>query len=188
MQSCNDMLIKDIEMLKVRFDSEKALEAILYVASKAPIPDIYHVCKILYYADRFHLESYGRLLSGDHYNAMKDGPVASNTYDIIKIARGDGRYIPNGCDADDVRSSFRVIGKYVKPKRNADEDVFSDSDLECIDKSIEFLGGMSFEDIRNMSHDAAWASADPNGEMSLEAIIGELNNSKLILDYVQNGC
>ncbi len=38
-------------------------------------------------------ESFGRLITGDHYNAMKDGPVASNTYDIIKIARGDGRYI-----------------------------------------------------------------------------------------------
>ncbi|MCW7083120.1 Panacea domain-containing protein [Escherichia coli] len=72
-------------MLNVRFDSEKALEAILYVASKAPIPDIYHVGKILYYADRFHLESFGRLITGDHYNAMKDGPVASNTYDIIKL-------------------------------------------------------------------------------------------------------
>jgi hypothetical protein len=43
-------------MLKTRFDAEKALEAILYVASKAPIPDIYHVGKILWFADRVHLE------------------------------------------------------------------------------------------------------------------------------------
>ncbi|MEI7209937.1 Panacea domain-containing protein [Pectobacterium carotovorum] len=174
-------------MLKVRFDSEKALEAILYVASKAPIPDIYHVCKILYYADRFHLESYGRLVSGDHYNAMKDGPVASNTYDIIKIARGDGRYIPNGCDVTSVREAFGISGKKVNPLRNPDEDIFSDSDLECIDKSIEMLGRMSFEEIRNKSHDPAWESADSNGEMSLESIINELKDSKLILDYMQNG-
>ena len=38
--------MKGVLMLNVRFDSEKALEAILYVASKAPIPDIYHVGKI----------------------------------------------------------------------------------------------------------------------------------------------
>jgi len=61
-------------MLNIRFDSEKALEAILYVASKAPIPDIYHVGKILYYADRFHLEAFGRLITGDQYNAMKVWP------------------------------------------------------------------------------------------------------------------
>ncbi len=62
--------MKGVEMLKIRFDSEKALEAILYVASKAPVPDIYHVGKILYYADRAHLERYGRLITGDEYKAM----------------------------------------------------------------------------------------------------------------------
>ncbi|EHD1145342.1 SocA family protein [Escherichia coli] len=179
--------MKGVLMLNVRFDSEKALEAILYVASKAPIPDIYHVGKILYYADRFHLESFGRLITGDHYNAMKDGPVASNTYDIIKIARGDGRYIPNGCDVDSVRKAFSVSGMTIVPSREADEDFFSDSDLECIDKSIAMLGNMSFEAIRTISHDAAWEQADHNGEMSLESIVAQLKNSKLILDYLKNG-
>lgn len=174
-------------MLNVRFDSEKALEAILYVASKAPIPDIYHVGKILYYADRFHLQDFGRLITGDHYNAMKDGPVASNTYDIIKIARGDGRYIPNGCDTEAVKRAFKIFGMKIVPSRVADEDSLSESDIECIDKSIEALGQMSFEEIREMSHDAAWESADSNGEMPLESIIGQLNNSELVLDYIRNG-
>ncbi|MBF2750656.1 SocA family protein [Enterobacter bugandensis] len=179
--------MKDNLMLTIRFDSEKALEAILYVASKAPIPDIYHVGKILYYADRFHLEAFGRLITGDQYNAMKDGPVASNTYDIIKIARGDGRYIPNGCDTDSVRKAFCIAGMNVVPRRQPDVDFLSESDLECIDKSIEMLGEMSFEDIKNMSHDAAWESADRNGEMPLESIIGQLQNSEMILDYLHNG-
>ncbi|WP_255566960.1 MULTISPECIES: Panacea domain-containing protein [unclassified Photorhabdus] len=86
-------------MLSARFDSEKAIESILYVASTAPISDIYHVGKILYFADRLHLERYGRLITGDNHLAMKDGPVAENAYDIIKVARGDGRFIPNMCFA-----------------------------------------------------------------------------------------
>lgn len=175
-------------MLKTRFDSEKALEAILYVASKAPTPDIYHVGKILYYADRFHLERYGRLISGDHYNAMKDGPVASNTYDIIKIARGDGRYTPDGCSVELVKSSFQVNGMVVSPAREADEDVFSDSDIICIDDAINMLGHMSFEDIRTMSHDEAWEAADRNGEMPLESIIRQLRDSELIIGYLKSGC
>jgi uncharacterized phage-associated protein len=174
-------------MLQTRFDSEKALEAILYVASKAPIPDIYHVGKILYYADRFHLERYGRLISGDHYNAMKDGPVASNAFDIIKIARGDGRYIPEGCKTDAVRDAFSVSGWQINPRRQPDEDVFSDSDVDCIDKAIQILGDMSFEDIRNMSHDKAWESADRNGEMPLESIVNELQDSERLMDYLRGG-
>ena len=174
-------------MLNIRFDSEKALEAILYVASKAPIPDIYHIGKILYYADRFHLEEFGRLITGDHYNAMKDGPVASNTFDIIKIARGDGKYIPNGCDTESVRKALSISGWNVIARREPDEDYLSDSDLECIDKSIDKIGRMSFEDIRTMSHDAAWESADRNGEMPLESIVAQLKNSEMILDYLHNG-
>ncbi|ULR31198.1 SocA family protein [Dickeya fangzhongdai] len=171
-------------MLKTRFDSEKALEAILYIASKAPIPDIYHVGKILYFSDRLHLERYGRLISGDSYHAMKDGPVASNTYDIIKIARGDGRYIPNGCDVNAIREAFSVGGMNVTPLRVPDEDVFSDSDVACIDEIIDKYGNMSFAEIRRISHDRAWESADQNGEMPLEAIAAECKNSELLLSYL----
>lgn len=48
--------MKGVLMLNVRFDSEKALEAILYVASKAPIPDIYHVGKFFIMLTGFTLK------------------------------------------------------------------------------------------------------------------------------------
>ncbi|ECO0902166.1 DUF4065 domain-containing protein [Salmonella enterica subsp. enterica serovar Newport] len=171
-------------MLTIRFDSEKALEAILYVASKAPIPDIYHVLKILYFADRYHLERFGRLITGDHYTAMKDGPVASNAYDIVKIVRGDGRYIPNGCSEDTARKAFFVRGDDIVPRRSCDEDMFSDSDIDCMDKSIRFFGEKTFKEIRKISHDKAWESADHNGEIALESIIAELKDSELILEHL----
>ncbi|MCG3471841.1 SocA family protein [Xenorhabdus bovienii] len=120
-------------MAITRFDSEKALEAILYVASNAPNPDIYHIGKILYFADRKHLDRYGRLITGDTYIVMKDGPVASNAYDIIKCARGAGRYIPDGSDIHDLLSSLSVDGYKIRAHRTPDDDVFSDSDIECID-------------------------------------------------------
>ncbi|EJQ8147415.1 SocA family protein [Salmonella enterica subsp. enterica serovar Newport] len=179
--------MKDKLMLNVRFNSEKALEAILYVASKAPIPDIYHVLKVFYFADRYHLERFGRLITGDHYNAMKDGPVASNAYDLIKIARGDGRYMPNGCDEASVRKAFCVRGDEIIPHRGFNRDFFSDSDLKCLDDAICVFGEKSFNEIRKISHDAAWEAADPNGEMSLESIVNELEDSDLILDYLKNG-
>jgi len=86
-----------------------------------------------------------------------------------------------------VRKAFCIAGMNVVPRRKPDEDFLSESDLECIDKSIEMLGEMSFEEIKNMSHDAAWEAADRNGEMPLESIIGQLQNSEMILDYLHNG-
>lgn len=180
-------------MLTARFDSEKALEAILYVASKAPIADVYHVGKILYFADCAHLEQYGRTICGDIYRAMKDGPVAGGTYDVIKIARGDGQYIPEGITPQQIQKSFRVVNwRDVKPLRNADEDFFSDSDLACIDAAIEKYGQMSFEEIRDISHDDAWAAVwDPNKKnavMPLELIASQCKNSELLLSYLKSEC
>lgn len=172
-------------MLKVRFDSEKALEAILYVTSKAPHADIYHVGKILYFADCAHLKEYGRMICGDTYIAMKDGPVASGTYDIIKIARGDASFIPAGFDAELIQKSFSVNGYDVKALRKADEDFFSESDIECIDQAIEEYGKMSFKAIRDKSHDGAWSAVTLNNVMPLELIAEKLDNSGLLLSYLQ---
>lgn len=180
---------RGIEMLRTRFDSEKALEAILYVASRAPIPDIYHVGKILYFADRLHLERYGRLISGDNYSAMKDGPVADNAYDIIKIARGDGRYIPNGCDVDTIRSTLSVSdgrgGHRVRALRPVDDDAFSDSDIACINEALEIYGRMSFGEIRRISHDNVWESANENGDIPLEVLAASCEDGEKLIAYLE---
>lgn len=178
-------------MLKTRFDSEKALEAILYVASKAPVPDIYHVGKILYFADCMHLDRYGRLITGDNYKAMKDGPVAENGYDIIKIAQGKGKYIPDGINVEDITSALKVYDKSesyrVQPLRKYDDEVFSDSDIKCIDEAIIKYGKMTFGQIREISHDEVWASASENADISLESLVSRCSDSGKLLEYLTSG-
>jgi uncharacterized phage-associated protein len=43
----------------------------------------------MYFADRKHLEKYGRFICGDSYVAMKHGPVPSEIYDILKAVISD---------------------------------------------------------------------------------------------------
>ncbi|MEO6666974.1 MAG: Panacea domain-containing protein, partial [Nitrospiria bacterium] len=73
-----------------RFDPEKALQAILFVARMLPGATFHQISKIIYFADKAHLQKYGRLICGDTYVAMKHGPVPSGIYDILKSVRGDG--------------------------------------------------------------------------------------------------
>jgi len=67
----------------------KILQALYYIQSHAPqdnedrFSKVY-LLKMLYFADRYHIRHYGNLLSNDSYVAMKLGPVASITYDILK--------------------------------------------------------------------------------------------------------
>ncbi|WP_409530306.1 Panacea domain-containing protein [Shinella sp.] len=44
----------------------------------------FHALKTLYYADRAHLQRYGRPITGDRYIAMENGPVPSYAYNAVK--------------------------------------------------------------------------------------------------------
>lgn len=69
---------------KVWYDWEKTTEVLLYITEQ--VTDVYNALKVLYFADKDHLAKYGRQICGESYVAMKDGPVPSCTYDLVKAA------------------------------------------------------------------------------------------------------
>ena len=164
-----------------RFDPEKALNAILWIAKHISGPTFHSISKLLYFADRLHLERYGRLISGDSYVAMKHGPVPSGTYDIMKAVRGDG-----ACElASEAEKAFGVRGSYdVVPRRDPDADVFSESDIECLNESIKRYGNLSFKELTRLSHDEAWDAVDENDIIELEQIIATLPDGKALLEHL----
>jgi uncharacterized phage-associated protein len=165
---------------KHRFDAHKALEVILYVART--VPDMYRALKMLYFADKEHLGRYGRLISGDSYVAMSHGPVPSGAYDLVKLARGDGL-----CYADiPVHKAFAVDGHDIVPCREANLDLLSESDMECLDSAIKRYGHLTFGRLKTLSHDKAFAAADQNDFIPLEAIAASLPDGDLIVDYIKN--
>jgi uncharacterized phage-associated protein len=164
------------------FDRLKAIETVLYVARKAPIPDRFHVCKIIYFADKYHLTNYGRFIFGDHYAAMKNGPVPSGAYDIIKAA-GDGK-IPE----------LRTDDLDVIALRDADAGVFSESDMEALDNSIAQYGNEPFNRLSLMSHDDAWNITTEKGRLvedgtsipiEFTRIAGMMQHGDALLKYVE---
>ena len=167
--------------IRSRFDAEKALEVLLYITKR--VPNMYHALKVLYFADKEHLAKYGRLICGDSYIAMEKGPVPSGTYDIVKHARGDGF-----CSANiPIKESIALQGYNIVPRREVNLDFLSESEVECLDTAIEQYGHLSFGEIKKLSHDAAFISADENDQIPLEAIVKNLPDSELILDYIANG-
>jgi len=164
-----------------RFDAEKALEVIIYIAEKAKTPDIYHVQKILYFADLEHLEGYGRFICGDSYIAMNAGPVPSGVYDIIKDVRSERNpFYPVAS-----KEAFNVDGNYIEPKRNANLDFFSKSDLKCLNDSIAENECLSFGQLKSKSHDAAYDAADMNGEMSVYEIAKSLKDANALIELLE---
>ncbi len=168
-------------MMKLIFDPMKAVEILLYIAER--VPNLYHALKIMYFADKAHLSEYGRLVSGDHYIAMRLGPVPSGTYDIVKFVRGDGIFTFD----ESIKEAFTVKGRNtIEPKRRPDLDTLSESEMECLDASISEYGNMSMTRLKKASHDAAYEAADENEDISLESIITTLPNGTEVLAYMRD--
>ena len=165
--------------VKSKFDHKKAIEVLLFIVEKCS--DTYNALKVLYFADKDHLSKYGRLICGDHYVAMSNGPVPGGVYDLIKIARGDSIYCPD----IPIDTAFSVEGYNIIPTRQANRDYLSASDIECLDIAIKKYGNLSFQKLKSLSHDEAYKSADQNDLIPLEAIVKILPDSDLLLDYLK---
>lgn len=170
-------------MLKMPFDEDKALETLLYIANHCPIKDIYHILKIQFFADCKQLERTGRFITGDHYIAMKNGPVSSNAYNFLKTARGESVYMPQSMVVK-IKEALSVEGFSVKPKREADIDYLSQSDIACLDESIEENGSLSFGELNTKSHGDLWKGANLNDEISFADFVRYSPNSEILRDYL----
>ena len=156
--------------MDVQFDKSKSLNALLYVANRLQRKDFHKIFKILYFADRQHLAMWGRPVTGDTYIAMDAGPVPSRIYDMLKIVRGDSYF----SDPEYFGSLFRVDNwMYVTPLQDADLDKLSQTEKEALDESINRYGMLSYDEIRDKSHDVAWRSTARDFSISWDDIARE---------------
>jgi uncharacterized phage-associated protein len=167
---------------RFHFDPEKALNLVLYVARAVPQATFHTISKVIYFADKLHLQRYGRLICGDSYVAMKHGPVPSEIYDMMKDVRGDGfsEHWPIAREAFQVKEKATVV-----PSREPDLTVFSDSDRECLEESIKTYGHLNFARLTELSHDAAWEATDDNDMIDIEQIIATFPDSSALLQHLR---
>ena len=166
--------------IKYRFDTDKAIEVLLFITARCP--NMYNALKVLYFADKDHLAKYGRLICGDSYVAMSHGPVPSGTYDIVKHVR-DRSILGIILPAFD---AFHLEGHRIIPHREPNLELLSGSDIECLDRAIDKYGYLPFGQLRILSHDEAFKSADENDFIPLENIIRILPDGDLLLKHLQD--
>src|SRR5712691_1862004 len=172
-------------VVPIRFDPERALELVLYVANELRYPTLHSVSKVVYFADREHLSRYGSLLSGDNYVAMRHGPVPSSIYNLLKAAAGRQEPLIPAEFYELVRQSLKVEDRSrVQPLRKANLELLSASQRECLDVSIKTKGRLSFERLTK-GNDAAWKSVGEKDLIEVSAIAKTLPNAKQVLAYLE---
>ena len=164
--------------ISFKINPQKALEAIVYIASKTGKIDVYHTVKTMFFSDKKHLNEYARPIVGDTYIKMPKGPVPSYVYDIINrnIKKLPIEFYGQVVAAIDVSQDRN---KYITAKREPDLNEFSETDIECLDYAIEFCKNKKFQELCDLTHEEkAWQNATDTGCMDYELMIDDNNPNR----------
>jgi uncharacterized phage-associated protein len=164
------------------FEPEKSLAATSYLASRSG-ETMYTILKMVYLADRHHLERYGRPITGDTFIAMKEGACPSKIYDSMKVLRGElnHNYLPNSEKYLEVDSTTNDVTVKDMPSL----DVLSASDIECLDEVISIFKRKGRWAIRDMAHDAAWKNTNPNSQIDFLTIARSVKDGDRLAKHIE---
>lgn len=136
------------------FNSKAAVQAVDYIiqnlSAQSQTLDKITILKMLFFAERFSLRKYAQSITGDSFVAMKMGPVASKTYDLIKFS-------PYSDGLEYVSSALEKDGEYGIKSRGVfvnidDYDELSQSDFEALDFAINKFGIYSPSQLSAITH------------------------------------
>jgi uncharacterized phage-associated protein len=168
------------------FKAEKALEVLLYILSKG-CTNMYNVLKVVYFADKAHLKRTGHTLFKDRYIAMRNGPVPSGTYDLIKAIRGRSQFNDYHSLVKGTLAFENEASCILKPLRSPNLRMFSSADFLSLDEAISKYGYMSFEDLKNTSHqEIDFQRADENDLMSFDLFVQSVDENGSIRSFLQD--
>lgn len=120
--------------------------------------DVYSIVKTAFYAQQMQFANSGMPLYKDDICALPFGPVPSDIYHILKIARGDQSEIEfhKNDGLIPIADAIGFDSENFYPKESPDMDYLSMSDVEAIDSAIKKVAEMSFEDIKRDTHSQEW--------------------------------
>jgi hypothetical protein len=151
----------------LRPDVDKIIAAIGFLIEEAerrrsPLTQ-YDIVKSLFFADRAHLNNFGRPITFDNYVAMKHGPVPSLAYDLLK---GNEFALTNyGVGPLPwVRRAADHLGlgcfTFTNSTNGDLEQVLSPSDMESLSEALTIISGLTFGQVRELTHnDPAYKEA-----------------------------
>lgn len=165
------------------FDPEKTIAAAALLVGETK-ESMYTVLKMLYLADRLHLEKYGRPITGDRYFALPEGPAGTETYDLMKYLRGERQFTTFPL----ARELLRVDPKTyrIDVLRDPDLTVFSKSDLACLKDVADICNRRGGAHIRDLAHDKAWEATGRNKPMDITTIASQLGNGPLLAQHLSD--
>jgi uncharacterized phage-associated protein len=153
-------------------DKDRVLEAIVYIMNERQNLSQYEIVKSIFFADRIHLNQFGRPITFDSYVAMEQGPVPSLTYDLLKP--GDNFRSLYKQNPPWVYSSNGRINRF-RAVRQANLDILSKTDLEALKEGLSTVITLPRAELEKKLHDdpayvEAWKRRGTKKSIDIKAV------------------
>ena len=173
-----------------QYSIEKVANAIIFFVEK----NIEHfgktkLMKLMYFADKEHLEKFGRVMFYDNYRKLPRGPVATFTYNIISSTdANDGddfkSYIDNFSDFVEIQKkdiNQKNSATRFNPKNSFDNTFFVILEIEILENVAKKYKTYTKEQISEESHSLKeYINTDMNDFIN----ISDMTENKELKEYL----
>lgn len=161
--------------IKFAFHESKAIEALALIAELQPGMTPLYVSKTLFFAEKWHINKYGRPILADTYIAMPRGPVPSTVKNFIDH-KWDWVAKPEELDAAVLFDRSKGWARLMPGSRKANMELLSATDIECLAEAVSFCKDKKPDELSQITHqEKAWLQADTNAPMDYELFIDDDN-------------
>jgi uncharacterized phage-associated protein len=164
--------------LKFAFNEAKALEALAFIAREHPGFTPFYVSKVLFFAEKWHLNKFARPIIADTYIAMPRGPVPSTVKNYLDE---NWEWLP---EPDGLEEAVKIdrsgrFPRLMPVEGHADNGLLSASDMACLRDAIKHCKDKSPDELSHLTHfEKAWKSAEANRAMDYADFIDDDNPHK----------
>lgn len=169
------------------FDKYRAVGAInFFIDCWGGKANLLNLVKLIYHADKTHLNKTGYTITRDSFAAMDNGPVNSGVYDLLKEARGEATPRP---EVGDFARHYLIVDSenQVSMRNPAPEGELSDKEVATLKEVFSRLGHKPHQAYES-SHDEAWAKARKNKNqwMAYDDMVDDPETKRIIKESAQD--
>ena len=154
------------------FNVEKSIHVILYIIqqSKGKINQ-HNLWRIVFEADKYHLNNHEIPVTGSIYRNMGFGPVPVNICNIIKGSNISKKHLQEA-GMTKLPYKYDKESQILSSSALPDHDHFIETDVEALDHSIRKYGTMNIEELRQENHkERCWLETERKDLVPFELMI-----------------
>jgi uncharacterized phage-associated protein len=161
------------------FNIEKIIQVLAYIQKRIDCRNKLKLIKLLFFADRINLRKGYGFISFDIYYALKNGPAASKTLNIINKYED---YLDMTPDNIKLYDKIQIINKNDRIIEETKTSYISEVEMSALDEVCKIFGRFTVDELIEITHDY------PEWKRYEESFNAGITDSELIVvgDFFEN--